>query len=65
MHGSFNIRARQGGSGGLEHDCADRRYDVRGCRISLYSGDGHATHAGARCPLSLSRTALPPASMLL
>eukprot|EP00966_Prymnesium_polylepis_P253812 5866367-Prymnesium_polylepis.1 len=55
MNGSFNIRTRQCGSGRLGHDCADRRYDVKGCLNSMYSGDGHATRAGARCPLSLSR----------
>eukprot|EP00966_Prymnesium_polylepis_P000059 1311-Prymnesium_polylepis.1 len=42
VNGSFNIRTRQGGSGRLGHECADRRYDEKGCRNSMYSGDGHA-----------------------
>eukprot|EP00966_Prymnesium_polylepis_P270300 6244118-Prymnesium_polylepis.1 len=41
------------GSGRLGHNCADRRYDVRGYRVSLYSGDGHATRAGAIAALCL------------
>eukprot|EP00966_Prymnesium_polylepis_P060329 1400030-Prymnesium_polylepis.1 len=32
MNGSFNIRTRQVGSGRVGHKCADRRYDVKGCR---------------------------------
>eukprot|EP00966_Prymnesium_polylepis_P263929 6097331-Prymnesium_polylepis.1 len=39
VNGSFNIRTRQGGSGRLGHECADRRYDERDCRNSMYSGD--------------------------
>eukprot|EP00966_Prymnesium_polylepis_P243642 5634367-Prymnesium_polylepis.1 len=67
MNGSYvNIRGRQGGSGRLGHVCADRRYDVKGCLSSMYSGDRHATRAGGSLPsVSLPCMALPPASMLL
>eukprot|EP00966_Prymnesium_polylepis_P250914 5802042-Prymnesium_polylepis.1 len=38
MNGSFNIRTRQGSSGRVGHKCANRRYDVKGCRNIMYSG---------------------------
>eukprot|EP00966_Prymnesium_polylepis_P215566 4992032-Prymnesium_polylepis.1 len=40
MNGSFNIRTRQGGSGRVVHGAADRRYDVKGCRITCTRGTG-------------------------
>eukprot|EP00966_Prymnesium_polylepis_P204020 4726276-Prymnesium_polylepis.1 len=67
MNSSFNIRTRQGGSGRLGHDYADRRHDVRGC-LACMNGcivkyDPYYRYAGRTVPILTGRHVSPDHSV--